>query len=450
MSTFNQRRFLGAAALAAAGTAAAGQGENTGRANELKIRDVRAIITRPLGLHWIVVKVETNEPGLYGLGCSTFSYQPVAVASVVNDYLKEFLVGKNPADIEDIWQSCYASSYWRNGPVMNNALSGLDQALWDIKGKVAGMPVYDLFGGRARDAVPVYVVPSSRSLKATEDSIRELRAQSYYYMKLALPRDVPKECSPAIGTSKIALHNSKLGVQEHDEGSIYEPRPYFRRVLDLFEHVRSTIGREVELVYDVHERLPPIDGVGFAKDVEQYKPYFIEDLFAPEDNEYFRMVRQQSSTPMAMGELYNNPHEFIPLIKDRLIDFIRVHISQIGGLTPARKLAILCETFGVRTAWHGPGDVSPVGHAAHMHLNMNAWNLGVQEADPLRHMPDLVKEMFPGIPVPSEGYLRPNGLPGLGIDFDEKLAAKYPVGDFAHHVPKFANVRRADGTIQRP
>lgn len=451
MATFNRRKFLGAAALCAAGSAKAARGENSTRASGVKIRDVRAIPIRPQGLHLVIVKVETTEPELYGLGCATFAYQPLAVTSVVNDYLRPFLIGKTPADIEDIWNSCHLASYWRNGPVMNNALSGVDQALWDIKGKVAGMPLFDLFGGRTREAVPVYVVPNGANDKVCEESIRELRAKNYYYMKLTIPREVEATACPHVITKRVPRPNPHLAMQEQDHvGTIYEPRPYLRRVVDRFEYIRSAIGRDVELVYDVHERFPPIDAIGFAKDVEQYHPFFLEDLFAPEDGEYFRIVRQQTSVPMAMGELFNNPHEYNNLIKDRLIDFVRHHVSQIGGITPARKLTHFCEVFGVRTAWHGPGDCSPVGHAAHLHLNMTAYNFGIQEAAPLLTMPDFMHELFPGIPEVHNGHIWPNDRPGLGIDFNEKLAAKYPPRDLARHAPNYGNVRRADGTVFRP
>jgi mannonate dehydratase len=417
--------------------------------NDLKIRDVRVIVTQPT-TRLIVVKIETTEPELYGLGCATFAYHPTAVAAAVNDYLRPFLRGKNPADIEDIWQSCYVSAYWRNGPVLGNALSGVDQALWDIKGKVARMPVYDLLGGKAREAAACYVVPGGRTRREVEGNIRTYMAKKFHYMKLSVARDVPATEGPAVATKKIEI-DPELSSQEDDRGSIYEPRPYIRRVLDLFEHVRSTIGTNVELVYDVHERLPAIDGLGFAKDVEQYKPFFIEDLFSPEDNEYFRLVRQQTSTPMAMGELYNNPREILPMVKDRLIDFIRVHMSQIGGLTPARKLAAVCEAFGVRTAWHGPGDVSPVGHAANLHLNLNTWNFGIQEAAALMVPPNHpLREIFPGMPEVRDGYVWANDKPGFGMDLNEKVAAKFPLTDFSSATTYFGNIRRADGTIVRP
>ena len=221
-----------------------------------------------------------------------------------------------------------------------------------------------------------------------------------------------------------------------------------RAIVRAFEHFRSTFGWDLDLIYDVHERLPPIIGLGLAKELEPFRLFFLEDLFAPEDNDYFRLVREQTSTPIAMGELYNNPHEIIPMVKDRLLDFMRVHVSQIGGLTPARKLAALCEAFNVRTAWHGPTDVSPVGHAAQLMLDLNVWNFGIQEAGP--YQTDLLKEVFPGTPEVRNGYMWANGKPGLGIDIDEELAAKYPITDPARSNWSWGNVRLADGTIIRP
>jgi len=448
MTTLNRRSFIGSAVLCAAGSAA-GQAPPQRGDGKVTIRDVRVIVTQPTTA-LTVVKIETSEPGLYGLGCATFAYQPTAIVAAVNDYLRPFLIGKNVADIEDIWQSCYQSAYWRNGPILNNALSGIDQALWDIKGKVAGLPVYELFGGKAREAVPVYVVPGGRDFKEMADEIRALMEQSFYYMKIYPPGGMGPYKGPRIVTKKVPGINPARGVFESRAGELFEPKLFFRRVLEAFEYLRRELGPNVELLHDVHERMPPIEGVGFAKDVEQYKPFFIEDLFAPEDNEYLRIVRQQSSTPMAMGELYNNPHEYVPLIKDRLIDFIRVHISQIGGLTPARKLAALCEAFNVRTAWHGPGDVSPVGHAANLMLDFNVWNLGIQEAGPLRAPGDRLKEIFPGTPEVRDGYLWPSEAPGLGVDLDEKAAAKYPFRGMTQAANKWGNLRRADGTVARP
>jgi mannonate dehydratase len=214
----------------------------------------------------------------------------------------------------------------------------------------------------------------------------------------------------------------------------------------LFEHLRTTLGEEVHLLHDVHERVPPIMAMQLARDLEQYKLFFLEDPFAPEDIGYFSLLRQQSAIPIAMGELFVNQAEYVPLIKDRLIDFIRVHISDIGGLSMARKLAAFCEFFGVRTAWHGPGDVSPVGHAANLQLDLVCHNFGIQE---LMFFSDRLREVFPGTPEIKDGMLWSNEQPGLGIDIDEQLAAKYP---FPEHPLNGAwpPIRRLDGTVIRP
>ena len=372
--------------------------------SNLKIRDVRTIVTQPTA-NLNVVKIETDEPELYGLGCATFTQRALVVETAINDYLRPFLIGKDPADIEDIWQSCNVSPYWRNGPVLNNAISGVDQALWDIKGKVAGMPVYDLFGGKSREAAAVYIVPGGNDLKEYEENVWAFIEDGFRHFKLGgadrlFADDTPHSEKPVI-TDKVS----------DSRGSIYDPVKAVRGIVRAFEHFRSTFGWDVEVIYDIHERLPPIMGLGLAKELEPFRLFFLEDLFAPEDNDYFRLVREQTSTPIAMGELYNNPHEIIPMVKDRLLDFMRVHVSQIGGLTPARKLAALCEAFNVRTAWHGPTDVSPVGHAAQLMLDLNVWNFGIQEAGP--YQSDLLKEVFPGTPEVRNGYMWANGKPGL-------------------------------------
>lgn len=227
---------------------------------------------------------------------------------------------------------------------------------------------------------------------------------------------------------------------------VWEPGPYVRTVVRLFEHLRSRLGYEIELLHDVHERVPPIQAIELAKELEQYRLFFLEDPFAPEDIGYFRLLRQQTSIPIAMGELFNNPNEYLPLIKDCLIDFIRLHLSGIGGLSMGRKLAALCEFFGVRTAWHGPGDVPPVGHAANLALDLACHNFGIQE----QHVfGEAAREMFPGCPEIRDGYLWPNEKPGLGIDVDEELAAKFP---FPEHplAGGWETIRREDGTVIRP
>ena len=426
--------------------------------SNLTIRNVRTIFTEPDNIRLVIVKIETNEPEIYGVGCATFTQRPTPVMAAVEDYLKPFLIGKDPADIEDIWQSAYVSSYWRNGPVLNNALSGIDQALWDIKGKLAGIPVYDLLGGKARSSAAVYVHANGNEYQEVEDDVHRYMEEGFHHIRVqvvtpgyvtygnkgASGETISNKSGPRLGTDRI--FEPIPGKLHAHPGGIFEPGPYIKSALGLFEHIRSKVGWDVEILHDVHERVPPIQGVGFAKEVEQYKLFFLEDLFSPEDNDYFRLVRQQTSTPIAMGELYNNPHEVIPMIKDRLLDFLRIHISQIGGITPARKLAALCEAFNVRTAWHGPGDTSPVGHAANLMLDLNTINFGIQE---YAIFGENTKEVFPGCPEVKDGYMWPNGSPGLGIDINEELAAKFPFKERAYG-GAWDTVRRADGSVVKP
>jgi mannonate dehydratase len=396
----------------------------------LRITRVRPICTAPDGIRLVVIKVETSEPGLYGLGCATFTQRPLSVVSAVEDYLEPFLIGKDPHAIEDIYQTAYLSSYWRSGPVLNNALSGVDMALWDIKGKLANMPVYQLLGGKCRQAAPLYAHASGQSFEEVEDKARAFMERGFRHVR----------CQVA-----VPGYSTYGSAGERGEAP-WEPGPYCRLVPQLFEHMRTRLGVEVELLHDVHERVPPIMAIQLAKALEPYKLFFLEDPFSPEDNGYFSVMRQQTSTPIAMGELFVNQAEYVPLIKDRLIDFIRVHVSAIGGLSIARKLAAFCEFFGVRTAWHGPGDVSPVGHSANLQLDLACPNFGVQE---LAFFGERTREVFPGCPEVKDGMLWSNEQPGFGVDVDETLAAKYP---FPEHPlnGSWAPIRRLDGTAVRP
>jgi mannonate dehydratase len=234
-------------------------------------------------------------------------------------------------------------------------------------------------------------------------------------------------------------------VQALHSKPVFEPAYYVRRALKLFEVCRTELGEEVELLHDMHERVSPNQAVQFVKDAEKFKMFFMEDPLSPEDIAYFRQIRQQCATPIAMGELFNSPHEWTPLISERLIDYIRVHVSQAGGFTPARKIAILGETFGVKTAWHGPGDVSPIGHMANVTLDLVSYNFGIQEYSPFNGR---TQEIFSGCPVMKEGYLYANEKPGWGIEVDEKLAAKAPFTDRPDGLNGgWGEIRRRDGTV---
>jgi len=395
----------------------------------LTITNIRVIKTAPQGnQQLIVVKVETSDPGLYGVGCATFTQRAAAVVTAIEEFLRPFLVGWDPQRIEDIYQAALTSSYWHSGPVLNNALSGVDEALWDIKGKLANLPLYQLFGGKSREAADLYGHASGETFEAVAESARWLLDQGFRHVRAQ------------VAVPGYATYGSRGGGDR-----VWEPAPYCRVVPRLFEYLRTHLPEELELLHDIHQRIPPISAIGLAKDLEQFKLFFLEDPFAPEDNDYFPMLRAQSAIPIAMGELFVNPHEYVPLVRDRLIDFMRVHISDIGGLSVARKLAAYCEFFGVRTAWHGPADVSPVGHAANLHLDLAVHNFGIQECTIFN---DANREVFPGTPEIRDGYLWANDRPGLGIDVDEAKAGRYPWPDQPLR-GGWAPLRRADGTISR-
>jgi mannonate dehydratase len=409
-------------------------------APDTRITDVRAILTAPAGIRLVVVRVDTNQPGLYGLGCATFTQRARVVVTAIDEYLRPFLLGKNPLEIEDIWQSSFVSSYWRNGPVLNNAISGVDMALWDILGKQAGLPVYRLLGGKCRDAVDTYRHATGETFEEVEESVRGFIEQGYRHVRIQV-------AVPGASTygSPTAPGNDSLPANRRTE--TWTHKPYARLVPQLFEHVRNAVGDQVELLHDIHERIPPVLAIQLCRDLEQFRPFFVEDPLAPEDVGYFDNLRQQTTAPIAMGELFNNPNEWTRLVAERLIDFIRVHISQIGGLSPARKMAAMCEFFGVRTAWHGPGDVSPVGHAANVHLDLAVPNFGIQEA---HGFCQAEIDCFPGCPQLQDGYFHANEEPGLGIDIDETLAARFPVSDDPPFDLFWGNIRNPDGTIQKP
>jgi mannonate dehydratase len=409
----------------------------------VRIRDVKVILTAPDRIRLVIVKVETTEPGLYGIGCATFTQRPMAVVTAIEEYLKPFVIGRDVHDIEDFWQSAFVSSYWRSGPVLNNAMSGIDMALWDIKGKIANLPVHQLLGGKVRKAAWVYVHASGHDFAEVEDDIQQYLDRGFKYIRaqVAVPGSSTYGVGKAVKGQAPARTDHLSPVQ-----APWDPEAYVRIVPKLFDHIRSRFGEEIQLLHDIHERVAPMAAINLARDLDPYKLFFLEDPFAPEDNGYFPLLRQHSTTPIAMGELYVNVQEYLPLIQDRLIDFIRVHISDIGGLTRAFKLAALCEFFGVRTAWHGPGDASPVAHAANMALNLSCYNFGIQEA---YLFPENTKAVFPGAPEVRDGMMWSNDQPGLGIDIDEKAAAKFPFPEATFN-GAWPAIRQPDGTVQKP
>ena len=405
-----------------------------------KIKDISVICTEPAGVRLVVVKVQTDQDGLYGYGCATFTQRADLVVPAVEKYLRPLLMDR-PADaIEDLWQAMYNSSYWRNGPVLNNAISGVDQALWDIKGRQAGMPVYELLGGKTRNGAMIYSHAAGREINEAIDQGRKLMSQGIKAVRLQV--GIPGMAAYGAGGGRAPQPNGP----QRDE--VFEPEPYVRRTLQLFEAARKELGPEIELLHDVHERVPPRTAVRFAKEMEPFRLFFLEDALSPENIDYFRQIRAACVTPLAMGELFNSPHEWYPLIRERLIDYIRIHVTQAGGLTPCRKIAATAEAFQVKTAWHGPGDVSPVGHCANVTLDLISSNFGIQE---WTFPNDRIREVFDGYPEVKDGYALANEKPGWGVEINMKAAAKYPFGTEPEPRKRLDGgwgvVRRSDGSV---
>ena len=413
----------------------------------VKIQDIRVICTAPEGINLVTVKVETNQPGLYGLGCATFAYRHLTVQHLIENYLKPLLVGRDAENIEELWQLMHQNGYWRNGPIENNAISGIDMALWDIKGKLANMPVYQLFGGKVREGVPVYRHVDGKDIEEICENIQRYQEMGITHLRCQCGGYGGETYGNTPKTAPIGAH----------KGVYLDSRKYIRDTVKLFEEIRSRIGYDMELVHDVHERIAPIDAVKLAKELEPFDLFFLEDPVPLEQIGWLKNLREQTSMPIAQGELFNNPQEWKTLTAERLIDFIRVHISQIGGITPARKLQIFAGQFGVRTAWHGPRDMSPVAHAANIHIDLAAPNFGVQEwsgieppnfvIQDLKGPKGALLEVFPGLPEFKEGYVYANDKPGLGVDIDEKEAAKYPC---ENTVTTWTQTRLRDGSLQTP
>lgn len=401
----------------------------------VKITDIRAIVTAPNKINLVVVKIDTNQSGLHGYGCATFTWRYKAVVTVIEEYLKPMLIGRSVSDIEDIWQTVKGSSYWRNGPVLNNALSGVDEALWDIKGKMANMPLYQLFGGKSRAGAAVYRHADGKTMDEVEENVCRFMEEGYRYIRVQL------------NTYGGNFDGSKQNIWRPEgapDGAYFDPKTYMRHTIALFERLRCALGDEIELLHDVHERLPLVDAMSFVKALEPYRLFFVEDALPPDQVRYFKYLREQTSVPLAVGELFCHSLEWKEIIQNQWIDFIRTHISDLGGLTPARKLAAFAEVYGVRTAWHGPGDLSVIGMAAQLHLDIHVHNFGIQE---FQGFSSVETEMFPGAPEIRNGYVYINEAPGIGVEFDEEMARKYPpvCAD-----DRWMFARFPDGTAVRP
>ena len=399
------------------------------------ITDVQTLRTRTNGT-WVIVKILTDQPGLYGIGSASDHHHSSTLITAINEIVAPLIIGRNAEQIEDIWQSIYTSAYWRNGSILNTALAGIDMALWDIKGKEAGMPLFKLLGGPTRTAVPCYAHAGGSDIEALIEDIVRYNEVGYEVIRCQL--------GSYGGGGFRKAEDIPLPKNHLKKERFFDDELYLETIPDMFATLRDRLGFSLKLTHDVHEHLRPHNAVTLAKLLEPYRLYFLEDVLPPEQIDWFRHIRQQCTTPQAMGELFVNPHEYVPLITERLIDYVRVRISKAGGITPCQKIAHLCEFFGVHTAWQEGGDNDPVNQAAAMHLDMATTGFGIQEEN---HFSSAELAAFPGHAVLDGGYLYANESPGLGIDIDEKLAKDLLDNAACNHT---AEDRRPDGSIVRP
>ncbi len=398
----------------------------------MKITDVRVILTCPTR-NYLFVKIVTDE-GVYGVGEGTLNGSELAVAAAM-EHAAGLLIGRDPMRTEDLWQLVYNWSYWRAGPIYMSALGALDIALWDIKGKVAGLPVYELLGGKSRDGVLTYGHSSGGDAATVADGVRAFLDRGYKVIRAQIG---------GYGGSGVTRHEPP--IRPGAPGTRYfDPPPYLAETPKLFEHLRTELGDEVELLHDVHAQLTPIQAAWLAKELEPYRLFFLEDALPPEHWESFRVVREASTTALAVGEVFTSRWDCIRLFQEQLIDYIRIKPIHVGGITEARKIMVLAEPAQIRSAFHGAGDIGPIGQAASLHLQMAIPNFGVQEWIGFDGDGDArLREVVANPCQWRDGYAYPHDAPGLGMDIDEEAAAKYP-----YRKAYLGLVRRVDGTMHR-
>lgn len=404
------------------------------------ITRIECIRTRHDG-SWTIVKVSTDQDGLYGLGSASDLYNPEAVVQVIEQLLAPLLIGRDAANIEDLWHLMHMSGYWRNGALLQTAIGGIDMALWDIKGKEANLPVYQLLGGACRSAVPCYGHAGGADIAELKEDVHRFIEEGYTVIRVQM--------GGYGGGGFLSGKAAKLPKVSLSTGPVFDEQTYLNTIPYMFEQLRMAFGGDIQFTHDVHEHLSPVNAIQLSKRLEPYGLFFLEDALPPEQIGWYRQLRQQSATPQAVGELFVNPQEWTGLMQERLIDFIRVRVSKAGGISACRKIAALGETFGVRTAWQEGGENDPVNQAAAVHLDMAVWNFGIQEVNHFR--PEEL-EAFPGHIVREGGYLYPSDKPGLGIDLDELKATALLHDGWersAYHRP-YPLDRKADGTLVRP
>lgn len=409
---------------------------------QLRITSVDVLVTNPArapNQNFVLVKISTNEPELYGWGDATCTGSELAVAKMLEEHLAPALIGQDPSCIEKLFKTLYHLPYYRSGSVHLSAISGIDMALWDLAGKVAQRPVHDLLGGRTRERLLTYRSTGGRTFQEVEEGVRELMERGYRVIKVQIADPALQSGYAVPSTPEQQRADREAYGRGVPPSQVWEPDAYLRLLPQLLEHLRVTLGDGIKLLHDVHERITPSQALQLARRVEPYDLFYFEDPLRPEHLDTFRAMRNQTSTPIAMGEVFTGLWEGKELITEHLIDYVRHDLAHVGGVSTGKKVATLCEPYGILTAWHGPGNISPITHMANCHVSLNVPNFGIQEY--AHGWGEAVREVFSEIPTYQDGHVTISRAPGLGTDVNEEAARKYPYQRFLR-----PRIRRADGT----
>ncbi|TDE32099.1 D-galactonate dehydratase family protein [Nonomuraea mesophila] len=390
----------------------------------MKITAADVIVTSP-DRNFVTLRITTDE-GISGLGDGTLNGRELSVASYLADHVVPLLIGRDPHRIEDTWQFLYRSAYWRRGPVTMAAIAAVDVALWDIKAKAAGMPLYQLLGGASRNGIMAYGHASGRDLPELFDSIR--RHLELGYRSIRVQTSVPGidavygvAAQPSVDGKRYDYEPAQRTALPAEED--WDTRAYLRHLPGVFEAVRNEFGPELPLLHDGHHRMTPIQAAKLGKALEPYDLFWLEDCTPAENQEALRLVRQHTTTPLAIGEVFNTVWDYQTLIREQLIDYVRSAVTHTGGITAMRKLLDHAAQYQIKSGIHGPTDISPVGMAAALHLDLAIHNFGIQEY--MQHGA-ATNEVFRQSFTFADGYLHPGESPGLGVELDEEAAARFP------------------------
>jgi mannonate dehydratase len=399
----------------------------------MRITDVKVIVCSP-GRNFVTLRIVT-EDGVHGVGDATLNGRELSVAAYLSEHVAPLLIGRDARRIEDTWQYLYKGAYWRRGPITMAAIGAVDTALWDIKGKAAGLPLYQLLGGRSRDKVMVYGHANGRDIEETVDEVAR-------YIELGYKAIRAQSGIPGLD-STYGVSNDKMFYEPADGAlpteNVWSTEKYLDHVPKLFERLRDKFGFDHHLLHDVHHRLTPIEAGRLGKSLEPYRLFWMEDATPAENQEAFRLIRQHTVTPLAVGEIFSSIWDAKDLIQNQLIDYIRATVVHAGGITHLRRIADFASLFQVRTGCHGATDLSPVSMGAALHFDSWVPNFGVQEY--MRHT-EATDAVFPHAYSFTDGYMKPGNAPGHGVEIDEELAAKYP------YKPSYLPVNRLEvGTL---